>query len=519
MKYLLLSRTMSILLCCMACYAPTMAQLSFKVEETYNWEFKGRSSDQWPEILGHGDNYIVTQCIRPKSFKGFIPFIEKRSISTGELFYKVEFKTSKFRKLRIFHEDTYFENGNTHLLYRTKKEDGDSLYLLDYVITANGALQEPRVLIAGWMEDDKDSPTMTFSWNETRSGLTAMATQKGKKGKIIYRRRTFDAQLHLIKSKTFTGEAPFGNVRIIEYQELHNAGYLLTFTKQGKGGMLSMLRINDAEMKATNVRVQHPHISGLTIHKQGENVYLSYLSFKDKNRKSIQGYHASLVSFEGNQKWVTNYAFDEEFLDFVDSFDNWIHKDRGRFSIKQIVEHPKGGHVITLHKTYALETNYSVMPSYNSNDHVLLYVNQANEVKWVRFIPARVSTTNISQLNNLTGFTPDGAYVSFILNNAKNTQDWNTGSTKVRLLKRYAITAAMIPPDGEINFKNVYQEELQPLVPATSNMSRISPDSREYYMFRIASGWNSQLVKVSISGLEPDGEDPVYELLKYGRQE
>ena len=158
------------------------------------------------------------------------------------------------------------------------------------------------------------------------------------------------------------------------------------------------------------------------------------------------------------------------------------------------------------------------MVSYYSNDHVLIYINQKNEVGWTRFIPSRMSTVTPSQINNFTGFTRGGKFVEFIANNPDNTEDWNAGNTKARLSDQTAITAAIISPNGEITFKNIYKDKSGLIVPATSNMSRITAGSRDYYMFKIISGSDLQLVKVTIDGLVLNGYDPVYDVLQYGRQ-
>ena len=324
-------------------YTQAQAQLSFGVEKTQNWKFKGSSTDQWPDLLGQGDDFIITRCVRLKSFRGFVPSIEKRSISTGELLYKVDIKNDEFRDLDMIYEDVYFENGNVHLLYRTEKEDKDSLYLLDRMITPDGQLQEARVLIAGWLEDKDNSPTMRFSWNETRTGLSAIGLKKNTKGEALYIRRRFNDQLQLVGSDTYKVGSPMENVRIIEYKELKGAGYLFTYITEDNSGKAEISCLDEQGIKTIKAGVKHRNISGLQIHSQGEDIHLSYLSFENQDRKNITGYHSSIIHFRNGQQWVTNYTFSKKFLDHIDNFDSWAHKDRGRFSIKQIIEHPQGG--------------------------------------------------------------------------------------------------------------------------------------------------------------------------------
>ncbi|NVK28349.1 MAG: hypothetical protein HWE14_09910 [Flavobacteriia bacterium] len=40
---------------------PSFAQepLSIQIDESYGWELDGGSGDQWPELIGHGEDYIL----------------------------------------------------------------------------------------------------------------------------------------------------------------------------------------------------------------------------------------------------------------------------------------------------------------------------------------------------------------------------------------------------------------------------------------------------------------------------
>lgn len=480
-----------------------MPDVNFNVEIATPIEFEGRQADFWPEIISNGvdndgEEYVLVSCEKIKSWTGIRLNIFKLRVSDGKELFKVILERIEFRDKDLYFEDLYVHNDEVHLLYRTEKENEDSVYLLDRTITAKGVLKEPRVLLASWIEYKDEDDNIEFNWNEDKSSLTVLAVQRDKvSDNGILVRAVFDASLNRVSKNSYLLNEHFEEVELVETNNILGKSYAF-LAIYGEAVKTGVVELDGSEMRLVGAAPKHEYVRSITLHSVGDKIHLSYLHFDDDDYDHLNGFTSSILDFEKGQIWTTDEDY-RKVIEKDNSFASFFFEEAGRFGIKSIIENPQGGFIVTIHKTYAVSSELS--RNYYSSDYIITMVNENNVAKNTHLIPAKEGSINSGHLNNMVAFTESGDYVIFY-----------SDEDEPQKLK-----AAILSNDGAIQFHDIYESNEALLTSSERNYSRIGK-SNEYFSYLFLSGNDSQLVRIKITGIDENAPKVKYEPLKYGTQ-
>ncbi|NVK28350.1 MAG: hypothetical protein HWE14_09915 [Flavobacteriia bacterium] len=495
--------------------------VSMEVEVMPGEEFEGRTYDHWPLMIANDGDHIYLSCVRIKAWAGERLNIEKRSISTQETIWNVVVEEIEYDDLDLIYEESYYHEGDVHLIYRTEKDSDDSLYLLDRVITSEGDVMEPRVLAASWIDDDDDPKTLRYNWNQALDGLSVIAVQMDDDEKTVLVRSTFNKALELESKTKYEFDFPFESVRMIQSAFIDEKSYLFLAAEQEGRGVVGVLEMDTKGYRVVGAGVRHENFRSIELHGAQDGVHMSYLSFDEDDYDEITGYHSSILDFDSaGQVWVTDFEITEEFREEMEDYLGWFSSFPGSFSIKSFIPHPLGGYVVTLHRTHSVEDLRFGTINYYSYEYVAIYVDTSGQVQWSHHIPVRMGSITKEHLHNFIGFTDDAEYILMFPNDGSNVEGWNNGVRRAED-NSDAITIARITPDGSKAYDNIFKIQERDIgLPMTTfhNMTPIEGAPGEFYMWQTLSRSDSRLVRVKFTGIDFSQPQPHEDVLHFGRE-
>lgn len=480
-------------------------------------EFESGPVHPRAQVIGHGDDYVWVSQVKLKTFGGERMNIFKMSISTGEEIFNVVMDDEEFRDMDLIYEDLYVYNDQVHVIYRTEKEDEDSVYLVDRMVDIDGVLHEPRVLLASWLDDEDEDDNIEFDWNEDRTSMTATAIhQDEESGNAVLVRRVFDRNLVAISTDRFDMGRPYEDFYMLETANAMGNSYLFVVIVGEERTATGVVELSDEGIRVTGAGIKHRYFRDITLHPVDGHIHLSYLSFESDRYKQLTGFNSSTIDMENGQRWVT----EEDFSQVVEAqsvFASFFVQDRGRFGIKSLVPHPDGGYIATFHKTYSVTDDFNTT-TYYSKDFIITYIDGDNDVRWIHYLPVVSGSINVDHMYNLATYTEGGDYVLFLSTDDEVARAWQSGDFEKKGSSGTSITAVLLSPSGDMEIDEVYRNREGVIFPSIRNLSRIGT-SNEYYAYRNVGGGDSQLMRLRITGLDDDAAKVQYEVLKYGTQQ